>query len=196
MTIYGITGQTGAGKSTVLGVFASMGAYILDCDRVYWEILESDTALQGELCEAFGDISAESGVIDRKKLGAVVFSSTESLELLNEITHPYVLAKVEEKIKEAKAASYEIVAIDAISLIESGLAHGCHYVFAVVSPEETRIKRIMTRDGISYDYARNRAKAQKNEAFYQENANAVLNNHSDQKDDFEKYVQSFLKKYV
>ncbi len=196
MTIYGITGQTGAGKSTVLEVLEEMGAFVLDCDKVYWGILETDQGLQRELCEAFGDISLESGGIDRKKLGIVVFSSTEALERLNEITHPYVLGKVEEKIQVATEKGYEILAIDAISLIESGLSHRCDYVFAVISPVETRISRIMERDGISYDYAQSRALAQKEDVFYEDNANGVLENNFEIKEEFIQYVKEFIKKYI
>lgn len=195
MEIYGITGQTGAGKSTVLRYLQEKNAYVIDCDKVYWEILETSRTLQEKLTQTFGDISQEQGGIDRKKLGAVVFSSTDALEQLNHITHPYVLAKVEENILEAQAEGKSLLAIDAISLIESGLHHRCDYVFAVIAREDTRIARIQKRDQISADYARQRVQAQKNEQFFRDNANAVIENDFDNIGDFSQYLKDFFIKY-
>lgn len=194
MTIYGITGQTGAGKSTLLECIQSMDGFVIDCDKVYWDILQFDLTLQKELRENFGDICDKNGLIDRKKLGTVVFSSTEALERLNTITHPYVLQKVETMIQKAGSRKKKIVAIDAISLLESGLSHRCDYVFAVIAPEKDRIARIMARDGISYEYAKSRALAQKNEDFYRDNAHTVLKNDFDSKEEFSLFVMEFFRK--
>ncbi len=184
MTIFGITGQTGAGKSTLLQVIAQQGGMVIDCDKVYWEILANNTALQQALSQAFGDIQDEAGGIDRKKLGAVVFQDTGKLEMLNEITHPYVLNQVEANIQTAKETGVSMVGIDAIGLIESGLHHRCHWVLAVVAEESLRVARIMARDNISQDYAEQRVRAQQPEAFYRDYANQVLENHFPSKEAF------------
>ncbi len=196
MTIFGITGQTGAGKTTVLQTLKGMKGELIDCDAVYREILEQDTQLQEELEAVFGDLRDESGKIDRKKLGAKVFSDGTLLLQLNAMTHPYVLKKVDEKIEISRKKGAKLVAIDAISLIESGLHHRCDFVFAVVAEESKRLARICERDGISVEYAQKRVKAQKKQEFFQENCNAVIKNDFEHIEDFQKYVKDFFIKYI
>ena len=85
MTIIGITGPTGAGKTTALMVVEQLGGAVIDCDRVYHKLLEGDVALQGKLESAFGPLRDERGAIDRKKLGTIVFGDPEKLRQLNEL---------------------------------------------------------------------------------------------------------------
>lgn len=192
MIIVGITGQTGAGKTTLLQGIQQLHGDILDCDALYWNLLAEDKALQRCLKETFGDISSESGEIDRKKLGAKVFSNPEKLKQLNAITHPIILNKIEEWLELCKKKGYTIVGIDAIALIESGLNEKCDYTLAVLAPESTRIARIMARDSISEDYARTRIKAQQAETFYKENSDFLLENNYAKQEEFSKYTQDFL----
>ena len=86
MTVIGITGPTGAGKTTALRELEKLGGCVLDTDALYHELLESDTALQHELRERFGDMTGEDGRFDRKKLGKVVFHSKAALEDLDRMT--------------------------------------------------------------------------------------------------------------
>ncbi len=192
MNVYGLTGQTGAGKTTVLQVFQKQGALVIDCDVVYWELLQCNRSLQEELHQAFGDICHESGQVDRKKLGAVVFAQEEKLLQLNQITHPYVLEKVEEIIQEAQSKQEKSVVIDAISLIESGLNRHCDVVFGVVASESRRISRIMERDGITFAYAKSRVQAQKPQSFFEDNVNEVIENNFDELAAFQRYVEDFF----
>ena len=85
MTVIGITGPTGAGKTTVLKEIEALGGAVIDCDAVYHEMLESDRALQENLERAFGPLRDGQGAIDRKKLGALVFGDPAKLERLNAI---------------------------------------------------------------------------------------------------------------
>lgn len=196
MTIFGITGQTGAGKTTVLQVLKELDGVLIDCDDVYREILERDPQLKEIICKTFGDHIMDKGKIDRKKLGALVFPDPESLLKLNDITHPFVLKNVEEKIMLAKKTQRKLVAIDAISLVESGLHHRCDFVFAVVAEESKRIERIMARDNITRDYAESRVRAQKNASFFEEHSNAVIKNDFQHIDEFHQYVQDFFINYL
>lgn len=195
MTIFGITGQTGAGKTTVLQVLAEMNGELIDCDAVYREILQRDSQLKEDLCQEFGSLYNDLGEIDREKLAGIVFSDPEKLLKLNALTHPYVLKKVEEKIQEAKGKGKDFVGIDAISLIESGLNHRCDFVIAVVAETTRRIERIMARDNITREYAEIRAKAQKDQVFFEENSNVILENNFEHMEDFRQYVKNFFIKY-
>lgn len=175
MKVIGITGPTGAGKTTVLHVLKDLGAEILDADRVYHQLLRENTKLKAELVDTFGtDILNNRGEVNRPSLAQAVYP--DKLQILNEITHPYIIAEIEHRISCCQQNGCKVVAIDAIALIESGLHRRCDYVIAVLAPLETRIRRIMARDGIDEAYARRRALAQKDDAFFRANSDYQLEN--------------------
>lgn len=166
MTVIGITGPSGAGKTTALRELEKLGGAVIDCDAVYHRLLEEDSALQNELEERFGPLRDEAGRFDRKRLGGVVFHSPAALAELNAITHPHVTRVVRELLREAEGQGKPAAAIDAIGLFESGLDRLCDTTLAVTAPPETRIRRIMAREGISEEYARARVSAQNPDEFY------------------------------
>ena len=153
--IIGITGGTGSGKTTLLKVLAENGFTVLDCDAIYHDLLKTDKTMLSAIEDRFPG-AVTGGVLDRKKLGSIVFADKDALLALNKITHTAVKAEVLQHLGKADAA-----AIDAIGLFEGGLAALCDLTVAVTAPEEMRIHRLMTRDGISESYARARIAAQK-----------------------------------
>lgn len=175
MTVIGITGPTGAGKTTALNALRELGVEVIDADAVYHGLLAESRELKKALVSAFGaDILDKDGQIDRRALAQAVYP--DRLPELNGITHPFVVDEVECQIARAEERGYPGVAIDAIALVESGLARRCDAVVAILAPLEVRIRRIMTRDGIDEAYARRRALAQKEEAFFRANSQYVLEN--------------------
>lgn len=177
MKIIGITGPTGAGKTTALHALEELGGRAADCDAVYHELLVGNEPMRQELRERFGDdVFLGDGTLDRKTLGAVVFEDGQALADLNAITHKYVGMAVDEFIEREQKAGTSAVAVDAIALIESGLADRCHCTVAVTAPDEIRVRRIMAREGISEEYARLRVNAQKNEEWFRANCTYVLVN--------------------
>lgn len=173
MKVIGITGPTGAGKTTALNALRSLGAEVVDADEVYHRLLSESAGLKKSLVEAFGEnILDEAGKIDRKRLSQAVYP--DRLEELNAITHPPVVAEIGRLVREAEEAGSSVLAIDAIALVESGLSRRCDTVVAVLAPGELRVKRIMTRDGIGEAYARRRVEAQKPEEFYRAHSGYVL----------------------
>lgn len=175
MRIIGITGGTGSGKTTALNILEALGARVIDCDRLYHELLEESEEMKAELGESFPDAVAD-GVVDRKKLGAIVFSYPDSLKRLNAITHKYVGREVDRIIDTERRNGRKAVAIDAIALIESGISKACDTVIAITAPEERRIERIMKREGISKEYAKLRVGAQKTQEWYEANCDMILDN--------------------
>ena len=177
MKVIGITGPTGAGKTTALGALEQLGGRVVDCDVVYHQLLVQSTPMLRELRERFGDqVFQSDGALDRKALGAVVFEDGKALADLNEITHKYVDAQVKHFVEQARQAGAPAVAVDAIALLESGIARHCHCTVAVLAPDEVRVRRIMAREGISEQYARLRVHAQKDEAWFRANCTYVLMN--------------------
>ena len=166
MTIIGITGPTGAGKTTALNELVKLGGCIYDADAVYHELLKSNSALRKELEERFGPLTDENGEFQRKKLGAIVFADPAALADLNAISHRYVVEAINDRLEGEKAAGTRCAAIDAIALFESGLDKLCHATLAITAPSEIRVRRIMAREGISEEYARSRVAAQHDDAFF------------------------------
>lgn len=176
MIIIGITGPTGAGKTTALGEVEKLGGAVIDCDAVYHDLLESDKALQDRLEQEFGDIRDDSGAVDRKKLGAIVFGDPEKLERLNAIAQRATVDRTRLLLEECRAKGMPLAAVDAIGLLESGMGELCHATVAVVAPPEVRVARIMAREGISQDYAWSRVRAQKPDSYFTGGCGYTLNN--------------------
>lgn len=176
MTIIGITGPTGAGKTTALNELEKLGGVIIDCDAVYHELLKSDLTLQGELQSRFGVLTDENGVFDRKKLGGVVFHDPAALADLNAIAHRHVVDAVKVILAQAEQEKIPAAAIDAIALFESGLADLCQSTVAITAPADIRVERIMAREGISREYAQSRVNAQNPEEFYTSRCQHTLRN--------------------
>ncbi len=184
--ILGITGGTGCGKTTLLGLIRQRGGLVLDCDQIYHELLSSDQAMLGAM-EARFPSAFSQGELKRKKLGQIVFADPQALEELNGITHRAVRAEVLRRLS-AKPA---LAAIDAIGLFESGLNALCDITIAVTAPLEARVARLMARDGISESYARSRIAAQHDESWYRSRCDFVLENNGSQTD-FQKKCIAFL----
>ena len=180
MVVIGITGPTGAGKTTVLNVLAQLGGTSVDCDAVYHQLLLTSVPMQHELKNRFGaEIFDENGHLRRKELGAIVFGDSAALAELNAITHRHIVAELKRRIACAEAEGRPAVALDAIALLESGAGRLCRVTVAVTASEEARVRRIMAREGISEEYARARAAAQKPGSWFEERCTYTLRNDGD-----------------
>ena len=169
--IVGLTGGTGAGKTSALAALEDLGGTVLDCDAVYHQMLRTDPALREAITAAFGPVFCPDGSLDRQKLGTLVFSDHAALDRLNAIVYEYLPPEL-----MRRAAGQSLVGLDAINLVESGLDRLCACTVAVLAPAEDRVRRIMARDGISEDYARLRISAQPSDAFYRERCSHILEN--------------------
>lgn len=177
MTVIGITGPTGAGKTTVLNVLRDMGGAVADCDQVYHQLLRTSAPLRDELRARFGDsVFGENGDLRRKELGAIVFEDQRALGDLNAITHRHIVAQLRRLIAQAEAENRPAIALDAIALLESGAGDLCHVTIAVTAPEDMRVERIMAREGIPERYARSRVQAQKPSSWFEARCTHTLRN--------------------
>lgn len=181
LKIVGVTGGTGAGKSTALEALAAMGALVIDADEVYHGLCLENARMLAEI-EARFPGSVTDGALQRKKLGAVVFSDPKALADLSAITDKYVIGAIDGMLADHAAAGGKYAAIDAINLLGTSLEDRLTALVGVLAPEDARVARLAARDGISGEYARMRIRAQKPDAFYEAHCDHILHNDGSRED--------------
>ena len=189
--IFGLTGGTGAGKTSALRALERLGGHILDCDALYHEMLRTDAPMRNAIIDAFGDVFLPDGTLDRQKLGSVVFRDPDAMARLNAIVYAHLVPEA-----ARRAEGHDIVGFDAINVIESGMSLLCCRTVGVIAPAEVRVKRIMARDGIEESYARMRIAAQKADTFYHENCTDVLENTEESTQAFEEKALAFFTRLI
>ena len=193
--IIGLTGQTGAGKSSVREIMRRKGAAVIDADSVAHEITDKNTDCIYDIVNRFSVLVLNAdGTINRKALGRRVFSDKKELEALNKIIFPYILDAVEHEVLKSAATGAENIVIDGATIIESGCGKMCDMLVSVVASEKIRTRRIIRRDEISREDAERRVAAQKPEEFYTENSDIVIENESSI-ENLEYRVASVLKNF-
>ena len=186
----GITGGTGSGKTSALRALCALGGRIIDCDAVYHRELAANARLRRDITRAYGDVF-DGEKLNRQKLGGIVFSDPEALHRLNGIVNIHLLPVI-----RREAEGHLIVGLDAINLLQSGLAALCRETVAVLAPTEQRVRRIMERDGISEDYARLRIGAQQPEEYYRQHCSRILENRADGPEAFEEQARNFFRELI
>lgn len=177
MLILGLTGKTGAGKSTVAAYLKEKGCFVIDGDIVAREIVTPPSEALRELALAFGeDILLPDGSLNRKALAKIAFASKENTELLNSITHPHIKCRFKELIAKAKKEGFTVVIIDAAALLESDCRDLCQKIIVVHAEESLRLERILSRDGITPEQAMTRINGQKEDNYYLSQADIIINN--------------------
>ena len=189
MTVIGITGPTGSGKTTALAALERLGFQVVDCDALYYRVLDRDQTLREGLQREFGPVFLPDGKLDRPVLGNIVFASPTALDRLNALVYPAMSAAVGQIIENCSGKG---VVIDAINLVESGLGDLCDWTVALTAPPEVRLRRIMARDGISEERARARMAAQKPDRFYRRHCTFLLENRAGSRAEFDRLVEDFF----
>ena len=160
MFIIGLCGGSGSGKGKVSELFLSLGVPSIDTDKVYHELCSYTSPCLCEIASEFGEDIIDNGALSRKKLSKIVFSDRDKLAKLNKIAHKHILAKTREMLAIYSNEGAEYAIVDAPLLFESGFDKECNFTLAVIADDETRAKRIMVRDGISYEDAKLRISKQ------------------------------------
>ncbi|MFI8291059.1 dephospho-CoA kinase [Streptomyces sp. NPDC085614] len=171
----GLTGGIGAGKSEVSRLLVSLGAVLIDADKIAREVVEPGTPGLAAVVDAFGaDILTAEGTLDRPKLGAIVFADADRLATLNSIVHPLVGARSAEL--EQAAGPDDVVVHDVPLLTENGLAPLYDLVVVVDASPETQLDRLVARRGMAEPEARARMAAQATRAQRRAVADLLIDN--------------------
>ncbi len=176
MNIIGITGSSGAGKTTLSKILNERkDVKIIDADKVVKEMSVPGCEYLEKIEDTFGqEVILEDGNLNRKLLADKIYNNNEALEKLNKLTFKYVIEEILNRIKELKET--EIIIIDAPLLFESGLEKYCNYVIALIADKELKIERICQRDNIDEKVAKSRLNIQHEDSYYTEKADFVINN--------------------
>lgn len=178
--VLGITGGIGSGKSTVSSILKQKGAAVIDADVISREVVMPRQKALEELTDAFGpNILDDWGQLNRKKLAEIVFNDSEKLQKLNSIVHKYVAERIKDNVKEQLQEKKNIIVIDAPIPIKTGFLDLCQQVWTVTADRELRIKRVMERNGMSYEEAVSRVNSQIDEQEYIKIADIVIINNYD-----------------
>ena len=163
LKVIGVTGKAGSGKSTVCRILEERGGTLVDADKISRDITQKGLPVFDEIIKYFGkEVLDESGEIDRKRLGEIVFSSKAKLLVLNDITHRYIQQRIQETIlllNVPKAKGF--IVVDAAIPLEEGFRDVSDVVWTITSDDESRILRLIKRDGIPREIAENIIESQK-----------------------------------
>lgn len=179
MKILGLTGGSGTGKSAACTAFARLGCGVIDADATYRTLCDTCEPMLEEIQNVFGDVFSTDGKLDRKKLGAIVFADAQKLQQLNAITHPYIRQAARDAFAAYSKRGCLLCIYDAPVLFEGQMETLCDKTCAVLAARNTRIARIVARDAITEEYAALRIDAQKDDAFYCERCDYVVQNDAD-----------------
>jgi dephospho-CoA kinase len=162
VTILGITGGIGSGKSTASQILGELGALVIDADIVGHKIYQPDTPAWREIVDTFGaDVMASDRTIDRTKLGPIVFSAPEKLAALNQIMHGKIYAYIQGQIDYLRDHDpNRVIAVEAAILLEAGWRSLVEALWVVVASEDVVINRLQTYKNMSEGQARARINAQ------------------------------------
>ncbi|WMJ22269.1 dephospho-CoA kinase [Paludicola sp. MB14-C6] len=175
--IVGLTGQSGAGKTTVCDYFTSIGFGVINCDLLSREVVSDGSNCLNDLVSIFSEsILNEDQTLNRKELARIVFKDEGMLQILNETIFPYILAKLNQKILELANQNYKIIIIDAPTLFESGANSLCDTIISILAKQEIRIARIMSRDSLTKENALLRINSQHSDEYFIQHSDYIVYN--------------------
>ena len=186
--VIGLTGQSGAGKTTVCRQFSDSGFAVINADKVARKVMEKGSPCLEETCEVFGNVKDADGNLDRKKIASIVFTDREKKKIYEGIIFPYITEEIVREIKGFDESGEEYVVLDAPTLFESGTDKLCTVIVSVICDRETRLERILARDGITRQQAEARLNSQYDDKFYTEKSDYVIVNDSTEEEFLEKAV--------
>lgn len=175
--VIGLTGQTGAGKTTVSDYLRENGVTVIDADQVARRVVEQGSACIADIALEFGcEYINMDGTLNRRKMARTVFGDKGKLKKLNSLMFPYIIEEIRGELARLKEEQGGLIVLDAPTLFESGADKECDYVVSVTAAAPERERRIIARDGLSQEEARERIAAQHDEDYYKSRSWWVLEN--------------------
>jgi dephospho-CoA kinase len=159
--VIGLTGGIASGKSTVAGMFAQLGAVIIDADKIARDVVDPGQEGLHSIVQHFGEeVLDQEGRLDRKKMGELVFSNEEARKTLNSLLHPLIRSRMEQEKQKALLLHPPLIILDIPLLYESNWQKRMEKVIVVYVPELLQVQRLMNRNHLTLEEATQRIKAQ------------------------------------
>ena len=178
MLIYGITGGIGSGKSTVSGLLKERGFLVFDADTIGRELMQPGSPLTAKIIERFPSAVVSDGVLDRRRLGELVFADSQARETLEGLVHPAVWRELFARIVAVRPQP-KLCFLEAALLVDCELPFQLAGLLLVTAPEAMRIQRVCKRDGISHEQALMRVRAQSSDEHKMLRATHIIDNGSE-----------------
>lgn len=178
--VIGITGSSGAGKSTICDMLKKYyKVKIINADKIAKKLSRKGTSYIIDIIEKFGkDIVDEEGELRRKRLAEIIYTNPEKRKELNNCTFKYIRKEIERQVNKEKESGTTVI-IDAPLLFECELDKLCDKVIGIISKRELQLERIVARDNVDYENAEKRLNAQESNEFYKEKCDEIIENNND-----------------
>jgi len=178
LKVIGITGGIGAGKSTILRILEEeWNAFVLEADKVGHQVMEPGGCCYDAVIRLFGEqIIKSDKTIDRRKVSDVVFHVAEKRDALNQVIHPAVKKEIRERLAKEEKTGRKLSVVEAALLLEDHYEEICDEIWAVCADREIRIERLMESRGYSRDKCESIMAAQKEDSYYTDQADFVIDN--------------------
>lgn len=178
--IVGLTGQSGAGKTTVSKYFEKNDFAVINCDLVARNVTNAGSECNKSLVKIFPDCFDKSLTLDRTTLAKIVFSNEKKLKLLNDTIFPFIIADINHEINRLISTGKKYILLDAPTLFEAGADSICDVIISCVAERNLRAERISKRDNISAELINKRFDSQKSEDFFRHNSDYIVENNKDE----------------
>ena len=181
MKIIGITGGIGSGKTAVLNILKEdYGAFVMEADALAHHLMEPGQISYTDIVDEFGtDILTKDGIIDRQKLGQIVFNDESKLQTLNSITHPNVKKSILDSINKQRDGGCRLYVLEAALLIQDGYLDICDEMWFVYADIEKRIERLCKFRNFTRERALDVIRSQASDDYYQTNCTKTIDNSGD-----------------
>jgi len=178
--VLGLTGPTGSGKSVLTEALKALGAAVVDADAVARMVVKKGSPCLAALVDEFGEgILKPDGTLNRRALAAIAFSSDEKAKILADITHPFIVSRMRDEMRDAAANGASFIVLDAPLLFEARFDGECDKTLALLAPRKTRLARICARDNLSKSEATARIARQPKDEYYRFRADRAFQNDGD-----------------
>lgn len=175
--VVGLTGQTGAGKSTVSQVFKDNGFAVINADTIARAVVEKGSRCLDEISDFFGSgILNDDESLNRKALAKIVFTDKCKLDSLNTIIYPYITGEILRQIKNYSVNGEKLILLDAPTLFESRADDFCELIISVIASNDIRKRRIIERDGLTSEQAEERMSSQLDADFFISHSDYIIEN--------------------
>ena len=178
--IVGLTGQSGAGKTTVSKYFEKNDFAVINCDLVARNVTNAGSECNKSLAKIFPDCFDKLLKLDRTTLAKIVFSDEKKLKLLNDTIFPFIIADINHEINRLISTGKKYILLDAPTLFEAGADSICDVIISCVAERNLRAERISKRDNISAELINKRFDSQKSEDFFRHNSDYIVENNKDE----------------